>query len=255
MIPRGAMHLLYQATRATFIAEEKNSWLGVLWHLAHPLAFTLVLFVVFSRIPRFAEIEHYPLFILIGILHFNFFANATTRAVNAMRLERDFVLNSTAPLEILVLRSVAVEVLHYCIDLALAVALIAAFAPGTLTWSVLAYPLVLAAAVGLTAGAAFFLAALVPFLSDVVHIWTIAARMLFFLTPIFYSLENLPAPEVRGVLALNPLTGLVGAARDVLLAGRLPAIHPGALLLVPAVTLLLGWTLFARLKRTIPDYV
>src|SRR5215472_13644765 len=71
------LNLLYQTTRAAFLAQEKHSALGMLWHLLNPLLTTVVLYAVFSNIMRANQVAHYPLFILAGLIQFNFFAHAT----------------------------------------------------------------------------------------------------------------------------------------------------------------------------------
>ena len=69
--------MLYQATRASYLAQEKNSALGLVWHLLNPLLMTAVLFLVFKRVEFLQGIEHYQLFILVGLIHYNFFINST----------------------------------------------------------------------------------------------------------------------------------------------------------------------------------
>ena len=96
--------MLYQTTRASFLAQEKNSSLGLIWHLLNPILMTAVLFLVFSQLDRLRDIEHYHLFILVGLIHFNFFINATTRSSSYFIASRSLILNTTVPLELLVLR-------------------------------------------------------------------------------------------------------------------------------------------------------
>ena len=76
MNARHFVYMLYQTTRATYLAQEKNSSLGLIWHLLNPLLMTAVLFLVFRRVQFLQGIEHYPLFILVGLIHYNFFINA-----------------------------------------------------------------------------------------------------------------------------------------------------------------------------------
>ena len=83
-------YVLYQTTRASFLAQEKNSSLGLIWHLLNPILMTVVLFSVFRNVERLREIEHYQLFILIGLIHYNFFLNSTTRC-------SQYFLNSRSP--------------------------------------------------------------------------------------------------------------------------------------------------------------
>ncbi len=247
-------HQLYQTTRCELLVHEKNSALGMLWHLLSPLGLTLVLFVVFSEVAGFASVPYYPLFILTGIIQFQFFQNATTRAANGMLGSRDLVLNSTISLEVVVLRSVFVEGLTYAIEIGLVAAAVLFFGPQGLTLNALYFIPVVVSLFALTIGVALALSSMVVFLSDLTYVWSLFMRMLFFLTPIFYSIELIDHPTARRAVGMNPLTVITNAGRDALLYGQTPAGIPmmlGGSFLV----LIVGWLVFARLRPSISDFI
>jgi ABC-type polysaccharide/polyol phosphate export permease len=247
--------LLWQMTRAAFLAEEKNSVLGLLWHFLNPLAMTAVLYVTFSSIGRPHAIDHYPLFILVGVIHFNFFANATSRAAEGMRQSRSFVLNTTVPLQILVLRQVCIEGLTLAIELVLVCLLISIAGVG-LSVAALGYGVVVVGLFMLTFGTALLLSTAVVFITDVTYVWNMATRMLFFLTPIFYSPQGITSAPLRMVTAFNPLATAITLARETLLYGRVAALwHTVAVVVAPLGVLILGWRVFHRFKGRIPDYI
>ena len=249
------LNLLYQTTRCSFLAQEKNSALGMLWHLLNPLAMSLVIYVVFSKLEFSSGIEHFPLYILAGLIHFNFFTHATTRAAEGMCNSRGIVLNATVPLEVLVLRSVCLEGLTYLVELAL-LAVLVVFLGGGLTFNLFYYVLVFLGMCLLTTGAALLLASVVVFLTDLTYIWGVFTRMLFFLTPIFYSAEMVDGGVGAMLIELNPLSQMVILGRKCLLDGEpltLPEI--GWAFVGPVVVLLLGWKLFQLTKSRIPDYI
>lgn len=247
------VYLLYEIVRASFLAEEKNSVLGLFWHVLNPLAMTAVLYVTFSSIGT-TTIEGYPLFLLIGLIHFNFFASATTRAAEGMLRSRGLIINTTVPLEMLVLRSICVEGLTLVLDLALVCILVQVLGGG-LGLAALGYGVVLAGLLSLTFGVALLLATLVIFMTDIVYIWGITTRMLFFLTPIFYSAESVRSLPLQIALAVNPLAALIGAARDSLLYGRPPQFGTALLGVLGGVVMgFIGWKTFARFKTRIPDF-
>jgi len=249
------LNLLYQTTRCSFLAQEKNSALGMLWHLLNPLAMSAVIYVVFSQIPQFSGIRHFPLHILTGLIHFNFFTHATTHAAEGMLNSRSLVLNTTVPLEILVLRSVCIDGLTYLVELIL-IALLVVFVGGGLTLNLVYYVFVLLGMSLLTIGAAFAIASLVVFLTDLTYIWGVFTRMLFFLTPIFYSAEMVTHPVGAKLIQLNPLTQMVGLGRKCLLDGEpLAPSEIGWALLGPLVVLVLGWQVFQLTRSRIPDCI
>ena len=252
---RHFIYVLYQTTRASFLAQEKNSSLGLIWHLLNPILMTVVLFTVFKNVERLREIEHYQLFILIGLIHYNFFINSTTRSSAYFLNSRSLILNTTVPLELLVLRQICVEGLTLFIEVLL-VLFLGIFMGANFGSSLLVYPLVFAGILALSLGASLFVSGLVVFLSDLNYIWGLFCRMLFFITPVFFTPEVVGEGMARTVIEMNPLTGLVSLAREALLyGGPIDMAQAGLALLGPMVVLILGGMLFHAVKPRIPDYI
>jgi len=248
-------YLLYQTTRASFLAQEKNSSLGLIWHLLNPIFMTAVLFLVFRNIDRLRQIEHYQLFILIGLIHYNFFINSTTRSAQYFLNSRSLILNTTVPLELLVLRQICVEGLALIIELVL-VLIIGTFVGAHFTTSLLLYPLIFAYVFALGLGASLLLCGLVVFVSDLNYVWGLICRVLFFLTPVFFTLDIVGKGFARLIVELNPLTGLIMMARQSLLYGGTITLEAAALAMVgPLLVLALGVTVFRSIRSKIPDYI
>jgi lipopolysaccharide transport system permease protein len=249
------IYVLYQTTRASFLAQEKNSSLGLIWHLLNPILMTVVLFAVFSNVERLREIEHYQLFILIGLVHYNFFLNSTTRCSLYFLNSRSLILNTTVPLELLVLRQTCVEGLTLIVEVLL-VLVLGIFMGANFNSALFIYPLVFTGILALGLGASLFLCGLVVFLSDLNYIWGLFCRLLFFITPVFFSPEVVGEGVARTVLELNPLTRLITLAREALLyGGSIDPTQAVLALLGPLVVLALGWMLFKATKPRIPDYI
>jgi lipopolysaccharide transport system permease protein len=249
------IYVLYQTTRASFLAQEKNSSLGLIWHLLNPILMTVVLFAVFSNVERLREIEHYQLFILIGLVHYNFFLNSTTRCSLYFLNSRSLILNTTVPLELLVLRQTCVEGLTLIVEVLL-ILVLGIFMGANFNSALFIYPLVFTGILALGLGASLFLCGLVVFLSDLNYIWGLFCRLLFFITPVFFSPEVVGEGVARTVLELNPLTRLITLAREALLyGGSIDPTQAVLALLGPLVVLALGWMLFNATKPRIPDYI
>jgi len=252
---RHFIYVLFQTTRASFLAQEKNSSLGLIWHLLNPILMTAVLFTVFKNIERLREIENFQLFILIGLIHYNFFINSTTRSSSYFLNSRSLILNTTVPLELLVLRQTCIEGLTLFIEVLL-VLFLGIFFGANLTSAVLVYPLVFTGILALSLGASLFLCGLVVFLADLNYVWGLFCRLLFFITPVFFAPEVIGEGLARTVIELNPLTGLVALAREALLyGGSIDPVQAGLALLGPLVVLILGAMTFHAIKPRIPDYI
>ena len=248
-------YMLYQATRASYLAQEKNSSLGLVWHLLNPLLMTAVLFLVFRRVQFLQGIEHYPLFILVGLIHYNFFINSTARSADNFLNSRALILNTTVPLELLVLRQTSIEGLTLFVEVMLVLAL-GAFMGVELGPVLALYPVVFVSALALSLGASLFLCALVVFLSDLNYIWGVFCRLLFFMTPVFFTAEIAGDGLARWVLELNPLTRLINVARESLLyGGQVGMTELGLALVGPLAILLLGLVVFRVSRDRIPDYI
>ncbi len=252
---RHFLYVLYQTTRASFLTQEKNSSLGLIWHLLNPILMTAVLFTVFSNVESLRKIDHYQLFILIGLIHYNFFINSTTRSSSYFLTSRSLILNTTVPLELLVLRQTCVEGLTLFIEVML-VLVLGIFMGAKFGSALLAYPIVFFGILALSLGASLFLCGLVVFLSDLNYIWGLLCRMLFFITPVFFSPEVVGEGMARIVIQMNPLTGLIWLAREALLyGGPIDLAHASQALLGPFLVLILGGMLFHAVKPKIPDYI
>ena len=248
-------YMLYQTTRATYLAQEKNSSLGMIWHLLNPLLMTAVLFLVFRRVQFLQGIEHYSLFILVGLIHFNFFINATQRSATNFLTSRPLILNTTVPLELLVLRQTSIEGLTLFIEVIL-VLVLGAFMGVDLGTSLLLYPLVFVGTLALSLGASLFLCSLVVFFSDLSYIWGVFCRLLFFLTPVFFSIDVAPEGFARLMLQINPLTQLIAVARETLVYGGSVSIADvGMALFGPMLVLAFGVLVFRVSRDRIPDYI
>lgn len=247
------LNLLYQTTRTAYLAEEKNSLLGIVWHLLQPLAMTAVLFVVFSNFSMFGEVDRYPLFILAGLVPFNFFSSATMRASSALVRGRGFILNTTMPRPILALQAVCIDAINYVVELVLLLGLIA-IAGGGLNWSAISYAPVALALFFMVMGVGLLLSVLVVFLRDLTHIWRVVMRMLFFATPIFYSLDMIDIPIAVNIIRLNPLAWITEMGRTALLYGDWVRLGDSGPLLIGSVLLFgLAWVVFKRLERDVPE--
>jgi len=247
-------YLLFQLTRCAFLAQEKNSALGILWHLLNPLAMAAVLYVVFSGSSTAAGTPSFGLFVLTGLIQFNFFANATAKTAFTLLTGRHLLLNTTVPAEMLVLQALAMEAATFACELVLVLAWISVAGHG-ITLGTLSYAFVALGLLLLTLGVAFVLASVVILFTDLNYIWSLATRMLFFLTPIFYAPATLTHP-LAILLSFNPLAQLVTLGRRCLLEGQgLSLFEIAVVLVVPGLIAYAGWSVFERAKPLLPDYV
>ena len=225
-------------------AKYKGSALGLLWSLAHPLTLMLVYLLVFSVMLKIqaADYEHYWLFLLAGLPVWVFFATSLQAASRSLLENANLIRKVRFPRQLVPLSIVATQLVSFVVMLAIVIGLSLAYVPEARDTVWLSIPLA-ALATCLVAGVALVVASLNALYRDVEHL--VAALLLpwFFLTPVLYSLDNVPGVSdhprlVDAVHYANFVTPAVEAVRDPIFFGELPAAGDATYLAVSAVVAL-----------------
>ncbi len=233
--------------------REQSSLFGFFWTLLHPLMLFLVLLLVFTRWLG-SKSPDYPGQLLIGLVHYNFFASGTSYTCTSLRRRRGIVLNFLIPRELIVLSSVLSVALSFFLEL-IVLAVILAFLGHLPTWSWLTEPLIAAILLLVIVGVSLPLSTVGARYPDFERVWAIAIQTGFFLTPVFYRISDVPEAR-RTLLALNPMARVIETARVSLLYGRFPSAFGAAMgVLVACVIAAAGWAYFRTQAHRLPDDV
>lgn len=222
----------------------KRSALGVAWTMLNPLLTMLVLALVFSRLFESA-VPHYPVYLLSGLLLWNFVAQTTTAAMNEMVWNSGLLRRVYLPRACFAAAAVGTGLVNLTLAL-LPLGLIAMAAGAPLGPAVLFLPVAALLAAAFALGLGLFLSSLAVFYADVVDMYQVVLTAWLYLTPVFYPASILP-PGVAWALRLNPMWYLVECFRAPVYLGRLPG--PEVVLgagLAAALALGAGWWHFAR---------
>ena len=211
----------------------KNSVLGVLWSWLNPLFMMIVYTVVFiyMRSPANGTVSNsdFPVFILCGLLPWNFFSGAVMQSVGSIVGNASLVKKVYFPREILPLSIVLSNLVNFGIALMILFPMLLIFGVPLTPW-VLLLPVIVGIQMCFIAGMALLLSALNVFYRDTKAIMDVAMMAWFFVTPIIYPIDILPrSRQILGLTIdihrwtriLNPMASLVAAYRDVLYHGRL----------------------------------
>jgi lipopolysaccharide transport system permease protein len=244
----GYGELLRTLLRREIRMRYKGSALGLLWSLVYPLVMMGVYTLVFSVLWKSAKnIPHYPLFVLAGLAVWGFFQSGVQLGTSSLISNADLVKKVWFPRELVPAASVLAQITSVLVMLAILVPADLIVVPETARTMALALP-ILAALICLTLGVAWLLSIVNVFFRDVEHLLAVLFLPWFFLTPVLYGLEQLPAAADHHWLILllrygNPVTPYVEGFRATLLQATVP----GASLLVyifvvgPALALLGLW--------------
>ena len=242
---RGETGKLLALARAEWRLRQQSTFLGFLWTLLNPALMFAVLYGLFVKwLGR--DQGDYAVFLLVGIVTWNFFASSTSYALSSLMRRGPLLKNYPLAPEIPVLASVLSGYFSHLLELAVLVAILAltggAFS-ASWAWLIaidLAY-------LALAAGTGMLLAGLFVFYSDLERIWSILLTALFFLTPVFYPLSVISPEKVR-FLSLSPLTAVLESVR-LALSGSAPSAQAALCVFLWGTGAMAAGLLFLRLKR------
>lgn len=224
----------------------RRSIIGFGWALVYPLLAMAVLSAVFSQV--FEEIPLYPLYVIVGILAWNFFSLSCVQAMDSLLSGATVLKKVYVPSAVFPLAAVGANFVNYL--LALLVLIVVGACLGVLPGiDVLCLTTGILSLAAFTLGTALALAALNLFFRDVRYLFEALLLVWFYATPIVYPVAVL-RPEVLNLMRLNPFHWFLDLLRSGLWSGTAPA--PGAAVLAPAIAVVAftcGWVVFSRLER------
>lgn len=233
-----------------------NSALGVVWSLFAPLLMMLVFTTVFTLFLPNPNLPHYPVYVLAGLLPWNFFNLSTLSATSAVVTNGQLINRVYFPREILPLSHVLSNAVNFVISLALLFVFVLVFQiPLSLSLGWL--PVLLAVQLGLCIGLGLALSAINVYFRDLQQIINVLMLAAFFLTPVVYPLENITNPTIRqALLILNPMAALITGYRQILYASQpLDLGMIGVTALEAGVILVVGWLIFHKLSPTFAEEI
>ena len=232
-----------------------RSILGYVWTVLDPLLMSAIYFVVFVFIFKRGSIGYQPyfLFLVNGLLAWQWFAGSLTDTSRALLSDAKLVRSTNLPREIWVVRVVIAKGVEYVLSLPVLAAFTLFYAvQGQVQFNagLLLFPLGILLEFVLLIGLGLLLAPVTALVTDMARVIKIVLRMLFYLTPVLYSIDLIPAPYDK-VAWLNPMTGVL----EMLRAGFFDQpVSPGPILVGAAISvalLFIGVVTFGRLERAV----
>jgi len=243
--------LLYQMTRRDLMLRYKQTVMGFGWAVFMPVINTILFSVVFMRVAPIDVGVPYPVFAYSGLLAWNFFASSLRFSVTSLTANTNLVTKVYFPKEIFPISAVIVSAVDFAVGAIVLVGLMAYYRV-PVTWTVVLLPFVLVVEFMFAAGVALILAMANLFYRDVKYLFEIVIAVWMFATSVVYPIGRVGG-RLGALLALNPLTHIVDAFRDVLIAGQAPA--PAFWVTAVASIVLLGaaWVAFHRAEFTFAE--
>lgn len=227
----------------------RNSVLGFLWCLLNPLLMMGVFTFVFTVLMRNTSLPNYPVFILVGILAWNFHATALSAAISSIVGNSALVMKVYFPREVLPISAVLSNAVNFVLALIALFAMIAVFGIH-LSATLVFLPVILAVQIVFSCSLALLLSAVTVFYRDVENIIETLLLAWFFLTPIIYRMDDLFPAYSRLMYIVNPMASIISAYRDVLYSGGMPGLDfLGRTFLTSVVLFIIGYLYFRRAAK------
>ncbi|HEX6462232.1 MAG TPA: ABC transporter permease [Candidatus Saccharimonadales bacterium] len=207
--------LLRELVITDFKLRYQGSVLGYLWSLLKPLLLFAILYVVFVRFLRFgADIEHFAVILLFGMVLWSFFTEATSQGMQAIVARGDLIRKINFPKYIIVISGTISALINLVLNL-IVVFVFILINGVDIKQSVLLLPFNILELYIFSLAVAFLLAALYVKYRDISHIWEVFLQGMFYATPILYPISMVikESELAAKILMLNPVAQIIQDAR------------------------------------------
>ena len=241
---RNSLELILYKVYADFKAEGARTYLGILWWIAEPVLYLCAFYILFVLILKRGGPDFAPFF-LCGIIVWRWFASGVNGGSNAISANRGLLQQVYVPKYIFPIITVLGSTVRFVPVFLIFVIFILLYGfPVQVTW--IAAPAVMLTQLCLVMALAMLAGAVNPFLPDLKVVIDNVMMMLFFLSGVFFNINEVQEP-IKSYLLLNPMAGLIDEYRNVLIRGVWPDMM--RLLIIFGVSTILGGLALLLLKR------
>lgn len=232
--------LLYELVKTDFKLRYQGSAIGYLWSLLRPLFMFGILYVVFTVIfPLGKGVPHYPVYLFIGIVLWNFFTEMTQQGVGSIVGRGDLIRKIKIPRWMIIVGTSLNALINLGLNLIVLVVFMVLNHVDPMV-SMLWFPLIIIEVYLFALGCALFLSAAFVKYRDIQYIWDVVIQAGFYLTPILYPLTMVSSELFRSLIFLNPIAQAIQDARWSIVAH-----HPNIITMWQSVEMWQWWIPFA----------
>jgi ABC-type polysaccharide/polyol phosphate export permease len=244
-------YLIRKLAITDFKLRYNNSVLGYLWSLLNPLLIFGTLYLVFSVFMRFDGIQHYQLYLLLGIILWGFFTEATLGGMNSLLGKANLIKNIKFSIVNIPFAHILTNLVTLFLNLVV-FSLFFLFAGIKIHLAVLLFPLYLIQLLMISSGVALFLSSYYVKYRDLNHLWGVFLQIGFWLTPIIYPTYLVP-DKLSWLTSLNPLARIITDSRNALIYNSIPALRHILVTFVMAIAVFMaGFYIF---KKRAPYFI
>ena len=239
--------LLKTSIKKDIGGKYKKSFLGILWSFINPLLQITVYAIIFPIIMK-NNIENYTVFMVCGLIPWTYFANVINRSSFVMIENGNIIKKVYFPREILPISIVTSETVTFVISSIIILLFVLGSGMG-LSIYILLYPLLLLAQYIMQIGFSLIVSSITVYFRDLQHFIGVFLQLLFYATPIVYSLQTIPE-ELRWILKLNPMTYVIEGYRNIFYYQQMPDVGQIFEVIVLGIIItIIGYLIFNKLQK------
>ena len=252
------LFVLKQLVTKDFKIKYRRSFLGVAWSVLNPLLMMVVMSVVFSTLLG-SNIEHFPLYLILGNITYSLMSDSTSKAVTSILEAAPLLKKVKIDRFVFPVQKVLFALVNFAFSL-IAVAFVMLWFRVVPTWHLIWLPVCLGLLMVFCIGIGLILSAATVFFRDVIHLWSVVLTAWNYLTPVFWDFQMLldrgaPAWTI-GIVKMNPMYGFVTFMRDIVLWQQNPSLEILALCAVWSVVMLtIGIFVFRKTEHKFILYI
>ena len=235
-------YLLKQLVRRDILTRYKRSVLGVAWTMLNPLGTMLIMSFVFSNL--FHQVGNYSIYLLSGLLVWNFFAQSTNAAMSGLVWGGSLMKQIYVPRTIFGISAIGTAIVNMVLSL-VPLFLVILVTRSPIYWTIILIPFVILLLAAFSIGIGLSISTLAVYFPDVLEMYQILLMAWMYLSPIMYPEDIIPAQFIR-FYRLNPMYWMIKLFRALIYEGRVPLLSE----IWPALAwafgaMVFGWIFFA----------
>jgi lipopolysaccharide transport system permease protein len=243
--------LLWLLTKKEITLKYKRTVLGILWSLLNPILLALIYFIAFKIFMRM-QMENYIFFLLVALFPWNWFSASIIISTGVLINNVSLIKKIRFPRHFLVVATILAQLVNLLFAIPIIIVFSYFYGNGpALNW-LLIVPILIVVQFIVTTGLCLCISMINAYFRDMEYIVGVAMSMVFWLTPIIYPLNIIPQ-KYRIYLAINPLTYLITAWRDIFLSNCIDWGNIGISFGSALIFLSFGIFLFQRLGKRLDE--
>ena len=250
--------LLKSNVKKEIRGKYKGSFLGVLWSFINPLLMVLVYAIVFPYLMR-STIDNYLVYLITGVIPWTFFTTVMGQGMASVRNNAGIIKKVYFPREILPLSVCVAGLINILISCVIILVFCLIFNVG-FSWHLILLPVIAFLEFLICLGATLFFSAVNVYIKDMEYIVNFVINMLFYGTPILYSITDFNTASVPHFLLtlvnINPFTHVMTIYRDIFLYHRITGIGSWLYIVFIAILVVaIGLFAFKKLEKGFAEEV